>query len=85
MGSQTFRLTVTLIHGDPIVVEVDRTQYDVMNSGSRIETALDRPHFGVRLDGRLVFVPSSNIARIEIDPAPDVLVKGVITDARPAG
>jgi hypothetical protein len=48
--------------------------------GSKIENSLKANYLGLEMGGKLTIVPSLQIQKIEIDPAPDVLIAHVIRD-----
>ncbi|MHC4724243.1 MAG: hypothetical protein ACYS9V_08335, partial [Planctomycetota bacterium] len=52
----------------------------VYNVGSKIENSLKANYLGLEMGGKLTIVPSLQIQKIEIDPAPDVLIAHVIRD-----
>jgi hypothetical protein len=76
-------LALHLVHGEPIRFKLRRSDYDLMNAPQRIEEAMESKFLGIVMQGDLVLVPSSNIARIEISPAPEGLLRSTIRDAEP--
>ena len=85
--SDTQRLTMTLnlIHGDPIRFCVDVDKVRRRNLASNIEAAMSSSYLGVVLSGKLSLVPTSNLESVELEPIEAmVLLKGVVTDAKPA-
>jgi hypothetical protein len=84
--SDTQRLTMTLnlIHGDPIRFCVDVDKVRKRNLASNIEAAMSSSYLGVVLNGKLSLVPTSNLESVELEPIEEmVLLKGVVTDAKP--
>ena len=84
--SDTERLTMTLnlIHGDPIRCHVDVDKVRKRNLASSIEAAMSSSYLGVILKGKLTLVPTSNLESVEIEPMDEMLLKGVVADAKPA-
>ena len=76
--------SVHLISGDPIVFKIDATQDRQRNAGARIEQGMNANYIGVELDGKLIIIPTNNIQKIEISPAPTALISHVVKDAKSA-
>ena len=74
--------SVHLISGDPIVFKIDATQDRQRNAGARIEKGMNANYIGVELDGKLIIIPTNNIQKIEISPAPTALISHVVKDAK---
>ena len=74
--------SVHLISGDPIVFKIDATQDRQRNAGARIEQGMNANYIGVELDGKLIIIPTNNIQKIEISPAPTALISHVIKNAK---
>jgi hypothetical protein len=74
--------SVHLISGDPIVFKIDATQDRQRNAGARIEQGMNANYIGVELDGKLIIIPTNNIQKIEISPAPTALISHVVKDAK---
>ncbi|MBW2679833.1 MAG: hypothetical protein JRD01_03660 [Deltaproteobacteria bacterium] len=74
--------SVHLISGDPIVFKIDATQDRQRNAGARIEQGMNANYIGVELDGKLIIIPTNNIQKIEISPAPNTLISHVVKDAK---
>ena len=74
--------SVHLIAGDPIVFKIDATQDRQRNAGARIEKGMNANYIGVELDGKLIIIPTNNIQKIEISPAPTALISHVVKDAK---
>ena len=77
-------MTIHRVGGDPLRFKLRRTADDIRNAGAAIESGLAANYLGVVLEGKLIVVPAHQIAGIEIDPAPKVLIAHVIKDAEPA-
>jgi len=77
-------MTIHRVGSDPLRFKLRRTADDIRNAGAAIENGLAANYLGVVLEGKLIVVPAHQIAGIEIDPAPKVLVAHVIKDAEPA-
>ena len=75
-------LSVYLLSGDPIVFKVEATADRERNAGSRIERSMNANYVGVELDGKLVIIPTNNIQKIEISPAPAALISNVVKGAK---
>jgi len=74
--------SVHLISGDPIVFKIDATQDRQRNAGARIEQGMNANYIGVELDEKLIIIPTNNIQKIEISPAPTALISHVVKDAK---
>ena len=74
--------SVHLISGDPIIFKIDATQDRQRNAGARIEKGMNANYIGVELDGKLIIIPTNNIQKIEISPAPTALISHVVKDAK---
>jgi hypothetical protein len=74
--------SVHLISGDPIVFKIDATQDRQRNAGARIEQGMNANYIGVELDGKLIIIPTNNIQKIEISPAPTALISHVVKNAK---
>jgi len=85
--SDTSTMTVVFnrVNGDPIGFQVDVDQVRQRNLASSIESALSSNYVGVVLEEKLIIVPTHNITSIELSPVADVLIKSVVTDAKPIG
>jgi len=76
-------MTIHRVDADPLRFKLRRTADEIRNAGAAIENGLAANYLGVVLDGKLIVVPSHQIAGIEIDPAPKVLIAHVIANAEP--
>ena len=76
--------TIHLVSGDPIVFKIEATEDRNRNAGSRIERGMNANYIGVELDGKLILIPTSNIQKIEISPAPAAMISHVIKGAKSA-
>ena len=65
-----YKVTVYLIHGEPIRFKATLTAAEMLNKGEDIGDALDRTSMCLELDGKLVIIPYSNIKYVEVDPSP---------------
>lgn len=74
-------VTIIQIEGEPIRFQIKLTSEARQNLAARIEGMLDSRYFGVDIDGKLTIVPFHNIRMIEIEPAPDVLIRSVVRNA----
>ncbi len=78
-----FKVSIHLVQGDPVQFKLALDLDELRNLGTNIENALNAKYLGVELHGKLQIFPAHNISRIEIDPAPNVLIATVIRDAQP--
>jgi hypothetical protein len=76
-----YTMTIRRVTGETMKLKLSCTIDDVRNAGAAIESGLAANYIGVVLDGKLVVIPSHQIAEITIDPAPNVLIAHVIKDA----
>jgi hypothetical protein len=82
-ATQQMTLTLNLVHGEQIKCKVDVDKTRRRNLASNIEAALSSSYMGVLLDGKLTLVPTSNLESVVIEPIDEILLKGVVTDAKP--
>jgi len=78
-----YTLTIHRVTGEPLRFKLHRTGDQIRNAGSAIENGLAAQYLGVVQDGKLIIIPAHQIAMVEIDPAPKVLVRHVIKDIEP--
>jgi hypothetical protein len=79
-----YTMTIHRVEGDPLRFKLRRTGDEIRNAGAAIENGLSANYLGVVMHGKLVVIPSHQIAGIEIEPAPNVLIAHVIKDVEPA-
>jgi hypothetical protein len=77
-----FKVTVYMTNGEKLSYKRSLGQDEIYNVGSKIENSLKANYLGLELDGKLTIIPSQQIQKIEIDPAPDVLIAHVVRDAQ---
>ena len=75
-------ISIHLLSGDPIVFTVEATADRQRNAGARIESSMSADYIGVELEGKLVVVPTKNIQKIEISPAPTAIISHVVKGAK---
>ena len=75
-------ISVHLLTGDPIVFKVEDTDDRRRNFGARMERSMGANYIGVELDGKLVIIPTNNIQKIEILPAPTAMISHVVKGAK---
>ena len=76
-----YTMTIHRVDADPLRFKLRRTVDEMRNAGAAIENGLSANYLGVVLNGKLVVVPAHQIAGIEIEPAPNVLIAHVISGA----
>jgi hypothetical protein len=76
--------SVHLLSGEPIVFKIDATEDKHRNAGTRIERSMNANYVGIELDGKLIIIPTNNIQKIEISPAPAALISHVVKGAKSA-
>ena len=79
-----YEVTIHRVLGDPLRFKLRRTVDEMRNAGGAIENGLSANYLSVVAGGKPVVVPAHQIAGIEIEPAPSVLIARVIEDAEPA-
>ena len=77
-------MTIHLVSGEPIVFKIEATEDRKWNAGSRIESGMNANYIGVELDGKLIIIPTNNIQKIEISPAPNTMISHVVKGAKSA-
>jgi hypothetical protein len=77
-------VAVHLADGEVLRFKVNVDPKSVRDLGSKIESGLAANYFGAELDGKLIIVPSHQIRKIEITPAPQVVIAHVIRKVTPA-
>jgi hypothetical protein len=75
-------ITVHLIHGNPLKFEVVLTEVKELGLGSDIDQALSRNAMAIEAEGKLYFIPYSNVQYIECSPVPDGLPLNMIRNAK---
>jgi hypothetical protein len=80
-----YRLTIDRVTGDPLLFKFQRSTEQIRNAGSAIEKGLAANYLGVLPEGKLVIIPSHQIASVEIDPAPKVFIQYVVKDVESVG
>ena len=80
-----YTMTINRVTGDPLRFKLRRSTEQIRNVGSAIENGMAANYIGVVQEGKLLIIPRHQIASIEIDPAPKVIVHNVIKDAESAG
>ncbi|MHC5076697.1 MAG: hypothetical protein ACYTFM_09745 [Planctomycetota bacterium] len=78
-----FKVTVYLMSGETLSYKRALDQEEVYNVGSKIENSLKANYLGLEMDGKLTIIPSQQIQKIEIDPAPEVMIAHVVRDVQP--
>ena len=63
-------LTIHLVHGSTMRVEVESDAARLLGVADDLERALQRNSFAVEVDGRLIIIPHANVRFMEISPAP---------------
>jgi hypothetical protein len=72
------KISINLLSGDPIVFKIEENQDTQRNAGSIIESSMNANYIGVELDGKLVIIPTNNIQKVEISPAPTAMISHVV-------
>ena len=77
-------ISINLLSGEPIVFKIEANDDRQRNAGARIDRGMNANYIGVELDGKLVIIPTNNIQKIEISPAPTAMVSNIIEGAKTA-
>jgi len=75
-------ISIHLLSGDPIVFKIEANEDRQRNAGTRIERSMNANYIGVELDGRLFIIPTNNIQKVEISPAPTAMISHVVKGAK---
>ena len=75
-------ISIHLLLGDPIVFKIEANEDRQRNAGARIEHSMNANYIGVELDGKLVIIPTNNIQKVEISPAPAAIISNIIKGAK---
>jgi hypothetical protein len=78
-----YTMTIHRVDADPLRFKLRRIADEIRNAGAAIESGLAANYLGVVLEGKLTVIPAHQIAGIEIEPAPNVLIAHVIKDVEP--
>jgi len=78
------RMTIHRVGAEPIRIVAELTPFKSRNMGSAIEEGMKSNYLGIELEGKLIIVPTHQIASIEIEPAPQMEIAYVIRGARRA-
>ena len=74
-------ISINLLSGDPIVFKIEANDDIQRNAGARIDRGMNANYIGVELDGKLVIIPTNNIQKVEISPAPAAMISNIIKGA----
>ncbi len=77
-------ISIHLLSGDPIVFNIEANEDRQRNAGTRIERSMNANYIGVELDGKLVIIPTNNIQKVEISPAPTAMISHVVKGTKSA-
>ena len=80
--SKKVTLIVNLVHGDPLVFEIELTEAKEYGLGKDIEQALARNAMAIESEGKLYVIPYNNVRYIECSPLQDVLPQNLIRNAK---
>lgn len=80
--SDVYKVTINLVHGDPVRFTVALPEWRLIGLGGDIERAQSHNTMIIELDGKLLMIPHSNIRSVEITPAPPELPKHILRGAR---
>ena len=81
--NRSFILTIHLVHGDPIKVEVaNLSDAKMMGLVDDLEKAKASNMFILDLDGKLMFIPYNSINYIECEPVPPDLTYKILRGTR---
>jgi hypothetical protein len=75
-------ISIHLLSGDPIVFKIEANEDRHRNAGARIERGMNANYIGTELDGKLVIIPTNNIKKVEISPAPAAMISNIIKGAK---
>ncbi len=75
-------ISIHLLSGDPIVFKIEANEDRQRNAGTKIERSMNANYIGVELDGKLVVIPTNNIQKVEISPAPAAMISNVVKGAK---
>lgn len=81
--TNSFTCTIHLVNGETISFCGDADDEKRRNFGSRLEKLMSANFLAFDLAGKLNVIPTQSILRIEIEPAPNVLITNTIKDVRP--
>ena len=71
-------ISIHLLSGDPIVFKIEADEDRQRNAGTRIERSMDANYIGVELGEKLVVIPTNNIQKVEISPAPAAMISHIV-------
>jgi len=79
MSSDQMEYTVRiyLTNGERLCYKSKVASEDVFNLGGGIENALKADYIGLDMNGKLTIIPFQKIQKIEIEPAPQVMIAHV--------
>lgn len=81
--TNSFACTIFLNNGEKIKFSGDADDEKRRNFGSRLEKLMSANFLAFDLGGKLNVIPTQSILRIEIEPAPNVIVSNTIKDVKP--
>jgi hypothetical protein len=78
MSSETdYTVRIYLTNGEKVCYKNKVGKDEAFNLGSGIEKALKADYIGLDMNGKLTIIPFQKIQKIEIEPAPQVLIAHV--------
>ena len=77
-----FKINIELNNGQNVRYRAKVGEEEAYNMGGRIENALKANYFGLEMDGKLTIIPLQSIQKVEIEPAPKVLIAHVVRNAQ---
>ena len=78
-----FTCKIHLTNGESISFCVQADKERQRNIGAHLEKSMNGKFMAYELEGTLNVIPLHSILRIEIEPAPHVLISNTIKDVRP--
>jgi hypothetical protein len=78
-----FSISIELNDGQKMRYKARLGQEEAHNLGSRIENAFKANYLGLEMDGKLTIIPIQGVRKIEIEPAPKVLIAPLVRNAQP--
>jgi hypothetical protein len=72
-----YTVRIFLTNGEKLCYKSKVANDEVFNLGSGIEGALKADYVGLDMNGKLTIIPFQKIQKIEIEPAPQVLIAHV--------
>ncbi len=82
MNTRTAAVTINFMDGSKMTVRYPKPAANEPGIVANVRKALEADRLLIEAEGKLVFVPLSNVMYVEVSPAPSVLPAHAVRNAR---